>query len=86
MITVQGKYGELAGDDRLPQWMLIDWLRCECGEAIFSPRSVQGYTGKWGLCSSATCRKVWKLSTSENDVVGTLDGIMPEQFHSNLIG
>jgi hypothetical protein len=86
MISAQGKSGELVGDDQLPKWLQIDWLSCECGEAIFSPRSVQGYTGQWGLCSSASCRKVWKFSISEKDVVGTLDGVMPEQFHSNLIG
>lgn len=81
-----GKAGELVGEDQPNEWQIIDWISCDCGKVAYAPRNRQGYIGKWALCADTTCRKLWILSISNEDVVGTLDGVMPEGFHSRLIG
>lgn len=81
-----GRADELVGDNQLITWQALDWLPCDCGSATCAPRNQQGYIGKWALCIDAACRQVWRLSQSGEDVVGTLDGVMPAGFHSHLVG
>ena len=84
MIVALNKAGELIDDEQPYPWQSLEWLDCECGSPMVSPRSVQGHTGKWALCTSSSCRNLWSLSTSEDNVFGTLDGVMPASFHARL--
>ena len=81
-----GRAGEFTEGEQPSEWQILEWLSCDCGSPTCAPRNQQGYIGKWALCSDATCRQLWRLSVSGGDVVGTLDGVMPEGLHSRLIG
>ena len=85
-MIAEGRAGELVGDEQPSKWQALDWLNCDCGSPTCAPRSQQGYIGKWAMCNDVSCRQVWRLSISGEDVVGTLDGVMPEGLHSRLIG
>lgn len=81
-----GRARELVGDNQLTEWQPLDWITCDCGSATCAPRNQQGYIGKWALCVDTACRQVWRLSQSGEDVIGNLDGVMPQEFHARLVG
>ena len=81
-----GRAGELVGDTQPVEWQALDWLNCDCGSPTCAPRSQQGYIGKWALCIDSACRQMWRLSESGGDVIGALDGVMPQEFHARLVG
>lgn len=86
MLVALGKAGELVSDISPFQWQPLVWLNCECGSSLYAPRSQQGHIGKWALCTDINCRKLWQLSNSDNDVVATLDGVMPALVHARMVG
>ena len=82
-----GRAGELADSYHPHPWPGVEWLACDvCAQACVAPRSEQGHLGRWALCSSAACRTLYTLATTQQgDVVGTSCGVLVAELHAHLI-
>lgn len=82
-----GRAGELADSYHPHPWPLVAWLVCDaCGSTCGAPHSEQGHLARWALCSSATCRTLYTLATTQDgSVVGTVCGVLVADLHAHLI-
>jgi hypothetical protein len=83
-----GRAGELADSYHPHPWPGVAWLVCDvCGQGCAAPRSEQGHLGRWAVCSSATCRTLYVLSTTQQgDALGVQCGVLVAELHAHLIG